>query len=46
MAGIEPVSLFRIGLATPASSFVQILLCFGCSVYVKKKVIPELLKGN
>lgn len=46
MAGIEPVSLFRIGLATPASSFVQILLCFGCSIYVKKKVIPEMLKGN
>lgn len=46
MAGIEPVSLFRIGLATPASSFVQILLCFGCSVYVNRKVIPDMLKGN
>lgn len=25
---IEPVSVFRIGLATPSSSFVQIILCF------------------
>lgn len=25
---IRPVSVFRIGLATPASSFVQIVLCF------------------
>ena len=25
---IQPVSVFRIGLATPASSFVQIILCF------------------
>lgn len=27
MSGIQPVSLFRIGLATPASTAVQILLC-------------------
>ena len=25
---IQPVSVFRIGLATPSSSFVQIVLCF------------------
>ncbi len=25
---IQPVSIFRIGLATPSSSFVQIVLCF------------------
>lgn len=25
---IEPVSVFRIGLATPSSSFIQIILCF------------------
>lgn len=25
---IQPVSVFRIGLATPSSSFVQIILCF------------------
>ena len=29
MSKIVPVSLFRIGLATPMSSFVQILLCVG-----------------
>ena len=30
VSGIEPVSLFRIGLAIPISTAVQILLCFGC----------------
>lgn len=29
MSRLRPVSLFRIGLATPASTVVQILLCFG-----------------
>ncbi|MBQ1922491.1 MAG: MATE family efflux transporter, partial [Lachnospiraceae bacterium] len=28
-----PVSLFRIGLATPCSSFLQILMCFGCFTF-------------
>lgn len=28
MSRLEPVSLFKIGLATPLSSFVQIVLCF------------------
>lgn len=37
MSRIEPVSLFRIGLATPCSTVLQILLCFGCMVYIKKK---------
>ena len=37
MSRIEPVSLFRIGLATPCSTALQILLCFGCMIYVKKK---------
>lgn len=32
-------SLFYIGLATPCSSLVQILLCFGCLYYVYKKYI-------
>ncbi len=34
---IEPVSIFRIGLATPASTLVQIILCVLCLFYVKKR---------
>ena len=30
MSRLEPVSLFRVGLATPCSSLVQILLFLGC----------------
>ncbi|MBQ1391616.1 MAG: MATE family efflux transporter [Firmicutes bacterium] len=33
MARIRPVSLFRVGLATPASSLVQTLLCIGYLIY-------------
>ena len=29
MSRIEPVSLFMVGLATPASTAVQIVLCLG-----------------
>jgi len=36
MSKILPVSLFRIGLATPCSSFVQIVLCLAFYFYVKK----------
>ena len=32
-----PVSLFHIGLATPCSSLLQIILCLGCLAYLKKK---------
>ncbi|MBQ6469871.1 MAG: MATE family efflux transporter [Lachnospiraceae bacterium] len=32
-----PVSLFHIGLATPASSLLQIVMCLICMMYVKKK---------
>ena len=32
-----PVSLFHVGLATPCSSLLQIILCFLCFVYWKKK---------
>ena len=40
MSRIRPVSLFRVGLATPCSTVVQILLCFGCmiSIYKTRKV--------
>ena len=34
---VEPVSLFRIGLATPLSSAVQIVLCVGYYLYLKKR---------
>lgn len=37
MSRLEPVSLFHIGLATPCSTVVQILLCVGCMFYIKKK---------
>ncbi len=30
-------SLFRIGLATPMSSVVQLMLCAGCMIWLKKK---------
>ncbi|MCR5742207.1 MAG: MATE family efflux transporter [Lachnospiraceae bacterium] len=30
MSRWEPVSLFHIGLATPCSTILQIILCFGC----------------
>ncbi len=33
----EPVSLFKIGLATPMSTALQIVLCFICLYYVRKE---------
>ena len=36
MSKIRPVSLFRVGLATPCSTVVQILLCFGCMISIYK----------
>ena len=39
MSRIKPVSLFRIGLATPCSTVLQITLCLLCMIYVKKKII-------
>ncbi|MCF0110942.1 MAG: MATE family efflux transporter, partial [Erysipelotrichaceae bacterium] len=38
MSKVTPVSLFKIGLATPASSLLQVILCLGYMVYVKKKM--------
>lgn len=37
MSKIQPVSLFRVGLATPCSSVVQLLLCLGYMQLVAKK---------
>lgn len=35
---IEPVSLFRIGMATPSSTLVQIALCLGFLFFARKKM--------
>jgi len=37
MSRLEPVSIFRIGLATPISTVVQIVLCFLAMGYFRKK---------
>ena len=37
MSKVEPVSLFRIGLATPVSSIVQILLCAVFFAFVQRR---------
>jgi Na+-driven multidrug efflux pump len=41
MSKLEPVSLFKVGLATPASTFVQIILCIGFFIYLSKKNSKE-----
>lgn len=37
MSRLADTNLFKIGLATPISSTVQFLLCFGCYLLIKKK---------
>ena len=37
MSKVVPVSLFKIGLATPCSSFVQIVLCMVYLIYIERK---------
>ena len=39
MSKVTPVSLFKIGLATPCSSALQIVMCLVCMAYVKKNII-------
>jgi len=41
MSQIKPVSLFKVGLATPASTFVQIILCVSFYIYLSKKSHQE-----
>lgn len=36
LSKLQPVTLFKIGLATPMSTALQILLCFGCLFYLKR----------
>ncbi|MBQ8041364.1 MAG: MATE family efflux transporter [Lachnospiraceae bacterium] len=43
MSRLEPVSLFKIGLATPCSTVVQIILCFICMWFC---VIKKERRGN
>ncbi len=38
MSKLEPVSLFHIGLATPCSTILQIIMCLGCFMYIKRKI--------
>ena len=41
MSKILPVSLFKVGLATPMSTFVQIILCVTYFVFLSKKLGKE-----
>lgn len=41
MSKLEPVSLFNVGLATPMSTFVQIILCISYFVYLSNKLSKE-----
>ena len=45
MSKVEPVSLFRIGLATPMSTAVQILLCVGFFISVESRR-KRKMRGN
>lgn len=36
MSKIEPVSLFNVGLATPTSTLVQIILCISYFIFLSK----------
>ncbi|MBR2189793.1 MAG: hypothetical protein IJ860_10390 [Eubacterium sp.] len=37
LSKVQPVSLFRIGMAIPASTVLQITLCFLCMQWLKRK---------
>ena len=41
MSRIEPVTLFHIGLSTPCSSLVQIALCLGYMLWLRKHVMKN-----
>jgi Na+-driven multidrug efflux pump len=42
MSRVTPVSLFRIGLATPISTAVQIVLCVGFFALVQRSALRQL----
>ncbi|HAX73482.1 MAG TPA: MATE family efflux transporter [Firmicutes bacterium] len=41
MSQLEPTSLFKVGLATPMSTFVQVILCVTFFVYLSKRFTKE-----
>lgn len=41
MSRLQPVSLFRIGLATPCSTIVQIALCLGYFFWMHRSAAPK-----
>lgn len=41
MSKVLPISLFRIGLATPCSTFLSIVMCLTFMLYVKKRVMKK-----
>ena len=41
MSKVEPVSLFKVGLATPTSTLVQIILCVSFFVFLSKRSPKE-----
>lgn len=46
MSKILPVSLFKVGLATPMSTFVQIILCVIYFIILSKKLNKEDMSSN
>ncbi|WP_455543676.1 MATE family efflux transporter [Intestinibacter sp.] len=46
MSKIEPVSLFRLGLATPTSTFVQIIICSAYFFYLSKTLFNKVEQNN
>lgn len=44
MSKQEPVSLFRIGLATPCATVTQIIMCFFCLFVLKRKLRGKNIK--
>lgn len=41
MSRLKPVSLFKIGLATPCSTVLQIIFCLFCMLYVCKRIMKN-----
>lgn len=46
MSHVQPVSVFLIGLATPSSSFVQILLCVGYYLLLRRRARNPIEERN
>jgi putative MATE family efflux protein len=44
MSRIKPVSLFKVGLATPCSTVIQIILCVAYFISMKKRFDPDTAK--